>query len=206
LDYYNFYFDYNVPDVPDDVLDGALDDFYDLDIHDFVHTIALDSLDSDTYSSDYNYYDGLSEIVEKIRKYLNPTGATKSPNDSNGMFDGSIKPKPNTNKDSKEPKDYYIEWVLFIDDEYVSDIKGTIIPKPATEEDKIFKIKVKKPKKGAKKIIPKKKIEAPKTEPSFSSKEIIDIEKAKQKTMTLVLKLIKAGYSKKEINKLLNIK
>jgi hypothetical protein len=156
-------------------------------------------------TSDYNYYDGLSLIVEKIRIYLNPQGQTKSPDSNNGMFDGSIKKKQNTQKDSKEPNDYYVEWVLFIDDEYVSDIRGTIAPKPVKEGDEVFKIKVKKYKKGEKK--PKKVITKAKPETQqFTSKEIIAIEKAKQKTMAQVLKLIQAGYTKKEINKLLNIK
>jgi hypothetical protein len=184
-----------------------------------VSVLAGDFGDLEFNTTDYNYYNGLSEIVEKIRKHLNPTGATKSPNDSNGMFDGSIKLKHKASKDSKEPNDYFVEWVLFIDNEYVSDIKGTIIPKPSTEEDKIFKIKIKKTKKGSGKIPPKSKTQEPKAEPTLSSKEIIDIEKAKQKTMSKlvavekakqktmdkVLQLLKAGFTKQEINKLLNI-
>lgn len=168
-------------------------------------------------TTDYNYYDGLKEIVENIRKYLNPTGQTKSPDgNNNGMFDGSIKQKPNTPKDSKEPNDYYIEWVLFINDEYVSEIRGTIAPKPFTEDDKTFKIKVKKYKKGekppAKKIITSKPVTETKTQ-QFTSKEIIAIEKAKkatiqaeQKKLDSVLELLKEGYTKAEINKILNIK
>lgn len=176
-------------------------------------TVLADELGAIEFNtSDYNYYDGLSEIVENIRKHLNPTGATKSPTGNNGMFDGSIRPKPNTPKDSKKPNDYYVEWVLFIDNEYVSDIRGAITPKTATPEDYLFKIKVKKPKKGAKIIIPKKKTETPKSEPTFSSKEIIDIEtakqkteKEKQKTMKMVLQLLKAGATEAQINKLLNL-
>jgi tRNA C32,U32 (ribose-2'-O)-methylase TrmJ len=80
-------------------------------------------------------------------------------------------------------------------------------------------IKIKKTKKGSGKIPPKSKTQEPKAEPTLSSKEIIDIEKAKQKTMSKlvavekakqktmdkVLQLLKAGFTKQEINKLLNI-
>lgn len=170
-------------------------------------------------TSNYDYYSGLQQIVENLRKKLNPTGKTLSPTDNNGLFDGVIKKKPKTKKDSKDPKDYFIEWILYIDDEYVSEIKGTIVPKAETDKSKIFKIRVKKPKKGAKKEVeptkPSKPAEpkeaAPKIE--FTAKEIIAIEKAKkatiqaeQKKLDSILQLLKAGYTKAEINKLLGIK
>jgi uncharacterized 2Fe-2S/4Fe-4S cluster protein (DUF4445 family) len=80
-------------------------------------------------------------------------------------------------------------------------------------------IRVKKPKKGAKKEVEpikpskpaKPKEAAPKIE--FTAKEIIAIEKAKkatiqaeQKKLDSILQLLKAGYTKGEINKLLGIK
>lgn len=171
-------------------------------------------------TSDYDYNNGLQQMVEALRKKLNPNGKTLSPTDNNGIFDGVIKKKPKTPKDSKEPKDYFIEWILYIDDEYVSEIRGTIPPKKEAESNKIFKIRVKKGKKAPKEEVkgkkaPKKVAEkpsAPKTK-EFTAKEIVSIEKAKkatieaeQKKLDTILQLVKAGYTKAEINKLLNIK
>lgn len=172
----------------------------------------------------YNYEtSGLQQIVETIRKETE----TLPPSEKYAQFDGFIKQKPNTQTNSKEPKDYYIEWVLFIDGGYVTEVRGTIAPKPATPENPIFEIKKskKKFKKGSKKTVAptpappikkqvpvktkatvKKKTIVKEKVQSFSAKELISIEKAKQKTMDYVLKLIQAGYTKAEINKLLNIK
>jgi hypothetical protein len=180
---------------------------------------AGDFGDLEFNTSNYDYSNGLQQIVENVRIKLNPTGKTKSPNNNNGLFDGVIKKKPKTKKDSKNPKDYFIEWILFIDDEYVSEIRGTIPPKKEADKNKIFKIRVKKPKKGDKKGVETKtptKIAAPEEiapKKEFTAKEIIDIEKAKkatiqaeQKKLDSILKLINAGYTKAEINKLLGIK
>jgi hypothetical protein len=179
---------------------------------------AGDFGDLEFNTSDYDYNNGLQQIVENVRKKLNPTGKTLSPTDNNGLFDGVIKKKPKAKKDSKDPKYYFIEWILFIDDEYVSEIRGTIAPKKETDKSKIFKIRVKKPKKGVKKGVeaePSKPAEPKEaaTKKEFTAKELIAIEKAKkatiqaeQKKLDSVLQLLKAGYTKAEINKLLGIK
>ena len=176
---------------------------------------AGDFGDLEFNTSNYDYYSGLQQIVENVRLKLNPTGKTQSPTDNNGLFDGVIKKKPKTKKDSKDPKDYFIEWILFIDDEYVSEIRGTIAPKKDADKNKIFKIRVKKPKKGVKTVKPLKPTETKEVSPKkeFTAKELIAIEKAKkatieaeQKKLDSVLQLLKAGYTKAEINKLLGIK
>lgn len=163
-------------------------------------------------SSNYDYEDsGLRDIVEKIRAYFKSKGIEKSPEGNEGLFDGFIRKKKKTPKDSKNHEDYYIQWILYIDDAYSTDIRGSIPPKSdkgkKREKKKVFEIKVKK--KGKKQ---KEEVKVEPIQPKLSPKEIISIEKAKQKTeaakqktMEYVLKLMDKGYTKEEINKLLGL-
>lgn len=91
----------------------------------------------------YDYHgSGLAEIVESVRDILFPTGKTVSLDDMNGFFDGFLRPKvagqtkkkkkgeelgdkvsPDILADPSKLSEYYVEWVLFLYDEYVEEGK-----------------------------------------------------------------------------------
>lgn len=166
-------------------------------------------------TSNYDYKDsGTKDIVENIRKEFGDLPSSEHP-----KFDGFIKLKKGASKESKESDDYYVEWVLVVDGAHVVEIKGSVAPIPITDEHRFFERKKYQKRKPVKKT--NKKTTEKITEPiKLTAKELIDIEKEKQKKVKEdiklvkessklakeILKLINAGYTKKEINKILKIK
>ncbi len=91
----------------------------------------------------YDYHgSGLAGVVESVRDILFPTGKTVSLDDMNGFFDGFLRPKiagptkkkkkgdelgdkvsPEILADPSKLGEYYVEWVLFLYDEYVEEGK-----------------------------------------------------------------------------------
>lgn len=125
---------------------------------------------------DYEYESsGLRDIVEEMREQLYGKNETPSPKDNNEQFDGFLRIKSGAKKDSKNKEDYFIEWVLFIDDDYVSVPKGIVAP-AEKETRKILPKDVFKKNKG--KLTAKKK------------KEIEESVKSKKKTSSKVSKAI----------------
>lgn len=108
-------------------------------------------------TSDYNYYtkDGVRSIVETIKRELYGDSPVPTPTDDNEQFDGFIRRIKGAPVDSKNPNDYFVEWVLFLDGKYMSEVKDTIHPKP-TETRKIIPKEVEK---AAKKVSKKEREE-----------------------------------------------
>lgn len=165
-------------------------------------------------TKDYDYgSSGVRDIVEEIRKdYF------EKPSSEHPQFSGFIRQvkKGKVKYESNDPNDYYIDWVLYIDGEYAKDVSGSIPPKAITKEEYSFNIKTRKKKKKLKATSNTKGAEI-KKDVKYSAKELIEIEKQKQKTIQeeikakketiqMVSDLVKLGYTKKEINKLLGIK
>lgn len=175
-------------------------------------------------TSNYSYQNsGLRDIIERIRKDYGLKTSDKHP-----RFSGSLIKNADAPKDAKDDDPRYIslEWVLSISGELVSEIKGMIQPSIDSGRDLIFK-KHERKKSNSKKTTSTTGLIESKGSLNYTAKEIIEMEKQKQATakkviasekqklliikqetskLDMVLKLIKAGYTKSEISKLLKNK
>lgn len=84
-------------------------------------------------TSNYSYYgDGVQRVIESIRKkFTDKSGRA--------YFNGIIKVKPNK-KDDGNGENYFVDYVLYINDEPEADEEGTIYRLPTKEDAKYDKV------------------------------------------------------------------
>lgn len=123
-------------------------------------------------TSNYGYYtDGVQKIIEAIRKDVEN-------NSGRAYFSGIIKLKPKK-KDNGEGQNYFVDYVLYINDEAESDDEGTDFRLPKSQEKKVEKVKdflvekfkiLEKEKRKRKRIAKKKAVEKKQLEPKEQKK------------------------------------
>lgn len=85
-------------------------------------------------TSNYSYYtDGVRKIIEKIREDVeNSSGRA--------YFNGIVKVK-SRKKDNGDPNNYFVDYVLYMNDEALSEDEGTSFRLPSKEKKKVEKVK-----------------------------------------------------------------
>lgn len=145
-------------------------------------------------TSNYSYNgDGVRKIIENIRKEL------KENKSGQAYFSGVVKVKPKRKNDGN-PENYFVEYVLYINDEAVADDTGIDFDLPKKEEVKVEKVKdylaakfksLEKEKRKRKRAARKAK---PKTEKELRKLSSLQIRKA----INSIKELLKAKLITKE--------
>jgi hypothetical protein len=123
-------------------------------------------------TSNYGYYtDGVQKIIEAIRVDVEN-------NSGRAYFSGIVKLKPKK-KDNGDGQNYFVDYVLYINDEPESDDEGTDFRLPKSQERKVEKVKdflvekfkiLEKEKRKRKRIAKKKAVEKKQLEPKEQKK------------------------------------
>jgi hypothetical protein len=120
-------------------------EYYEIDNH--IKTVLPDCLDikidANGYGKtkifntrNYSYYgNGVKKIIEKIRE-----DAKNRPSGDNPYFSGIVKLKPRK-KNNGDPDNYYVEYILYIQNEPVSDDEQIDYELPKKEKKKVEEIK-----------------------------------------------------------------
>jgi hypothetical protein len=142
-------------------------------------------------TSNYSYYtDGVQKIIEAIRNDLaeNESGIA--------YFNGIVKVKPRR-KDNGSPENYFVDYVLYINDEATASEDGKDFSLPKREVKKVEKVKdylverfkvLQKEKRSRKRKAKKIAIEKKKQEPKEQKKQINQSIQNAISTLRLLLK------------------
>lgn len=85
-------------------------------------------------TSNYSYYtNGVQKIIEAIREEIGNTSGR-------AYFDGIVKVKPNK-PDNGDPKNYFVDYVLYVNDSPEADDQGYTFKLPKREQKKVEKVR-----------------------------------------------------------------
>lgn len=158
-------------------------------------------------TSNYSYYDnGVQDIIENIREAVEGlTGENKS---GTAYFSGIVKVKPKRKNDGNG-ENYYVDYVLYLNDEPITNDEGTYYDLGVKEEKKVEKVrdylsdkmkKLVKEKKRKSRLAKKKKEKAKKLDPKEQKKS--DNEAIQKAIASFKLLLQKKIINKTEFEKL----
>lgn len=146
-------------------------------------------------TSDYNYQDDCSEIVENIREAVYGLGS----DERYPEFGGFIKLNEGADKQSNNPNDYHLELMLFIFGSFVSDFNGMIVPRPEQDIDYVIRTEQEKNRKKAAKKNKKVKVtKSLKQQLKESQTQNVKLEKRISKLEDKLKKLLEDKKSKKK--------